>query len=305
MHGGGIDDEELLAAWSDYRRPLLRLAAGILKDPAAAEDAVQETFLRLAFQASGSIGDVRGWLIVVVTRLCIDHLRSATRRREAPTGDDIDLDASTLQRASDDPADLVSAVDDLRHAVAVLLTRLSPSEQAAFLLHDVFQMPFEQVADALQRSPEACRQLASRARRALDVAREEAPTAPAADVATITERFVAACESGDLDALLDVMNPDAVGVADFGKLLPKRTLRGRVRIADRLRRLFSHHRFSLVPVELDTGSAVVVVRRRDLRLIGTIHLELDRSSITHLEATNRPNALATLGNAAPPTIGGG
>jgi RNA polymerase sigma-70 factor (ECF subfamily) len=294
MPGGGIDDEALLAAWSDHRRPLVRLATSIRKDPAAAEDAVQETFLRLAFQANTTIDDVRGWLIVVVTRLCIDHLRSAARRREAPQGDDADLEAVARAPTSDDPADLVSAVDDLRHAVAVLLARLSPAEQAAFVLHDVFRMPFEHVADALQRSPEACRQLASRARQALAISRHDVAPVSTADVGTVTERFVAACEGGDLDALLEVLNPDAVGVADFGRLLPRRTLRGRTKIADRLRRLFGRQRFSLVPVELDASAAVVVVRRRDLHVAGTIRLEIVESRITHLEATNRPRALAAL-----------
>ena len=246
------------------------------------------------FQANATINDVRGWLIVVVTRLCIDHLRSATRRREEPGGNDADLEVAAREPSSDDPADLVAAVDDLRLAVAVLLTQLSPAEQAAFVLHDVFRMPFEQVADALQRSPEACRQLASRARRALAARRQDVPPVSTADVAAVTERFVAACERGDLDALLEVLHPDVVGVADFGSLLPRRTLRGRTRIADRLRRLFGRHRFSLVPVELDAGSGVVIVRRRDLHLAGTILLEIEGSRITHLDATNRPRAVAAL-----------
>jgi RNA polymerase sigma-70 factor (ECF subfamily) len=293
MNTGVIVEEQLIAAWNEHQRPLVGLATTILKDPSAAEDAVQEAFLRLAFQANSAIDDVRGWLIVVVTRLCIDHLRSAQHRREAPVRDEI-WPEPQANRSAHDPAELVVAMDDLRTAVVTLLTRLSPSEQAAFVLHDVFQMPFEQVADALQRSPEACRQLASRARRGLETRGPAKVRLANSEVDAVTERFVAACQGGKLEELLEVLAPDVVGVAEFGRLLPKRTLRGRARVAGRLRRLFARRRFTLVPTELERGPAVVVVRRRDAQIVGVLFLTVEGAQIVHINATNDPREVASL-----------
>jgi RNA polymerase sigma-70 factor (ECF subfamily) len=287
-----VSEEELIKAWREHHDPLVGLATGILRDAHSAEDAVQEAFLRLAFQPSGAISDLRGWLIVVVTRLCIDHARSARSRRETPVAENPTL--AWPAATTTDPAQVLEARDDLRAAVSILLSRLTPAERAAFVLHDVFQMPFEQVAQALHRSPAACRQLASRARRALDGRDELIPVdVRQSESNAVAEQFAAACEGADLSTLLDLLAPDVVGIAEFLRFIPRRKLEGHEKIAHRLIRLFGGERFVLIPTPVDeTAAGVVVVRRRDLRLVGVLELDVVRSKIVHINATNRDEPVA-------------
>jgi len=195
---------ELSAAWRDHRAYLVNLAYQMLGDIGEAEDVAQEAFLRLS--RTDGIDDVRGWLTVVAGRLCLDQLRSARERLETPLPPDQDV------AVAQDPADRVTLDDEVSHALMETLRRLSPGERVAFVLHDVFALPFEEIAETVGRPVGTCRQLARRARakfteaapRPTDVARDEHQR--------VTEAFIAACSNGDLQALAAVLDPAVWGV---------------------------------------------------------------------------------------------
>src|SRR5438105_3761250 len=156
-------DGDLSAAWRDHRRHVLDIAFRMLGNLSEAEDVVQEAYTRLLRVDLDAIDDVGGWLVVVVSRLCLDRLRFDRRH---PTAPDESLGDRPAEGALD-PADRVTLDDSVRIALHRVLERLTPAERTAFVLHDVFRYPFEAVADIVGRTPAACRQLASRARRAI------------------------------------------------------------------------------------------------------------------------------------------
>src|SRR5215467_5414454 len=162
----GQGDEQFAVAWKENRTYLIDLAFRMLGDIGAAEDIVQEAFSRLISAGPGQIEDERGWLIVVTSRLCLDQIRSARSRRERVHDSGV---IETIPRiaatVSADPADRVTLDDSVRLALLVVLQRLSPAERVVFVLHDIFQVPFDAVAEATGRTVPACRQLAARARR--------------------------------------------------------------------------------------------------------------------------------------------
>ena len=194
-------DADIGQAWSAHRAYLIDLAFRMLGDIGAAEDVVQEAFFRLVQTPVGAVNDARGWLIVVTSRLCLDHIKSAPWRRERPADmavRDYRDDAST----SVDPADRVTLDDEVRLALLVVLESLTPAERVAYVLHDVFQLPFDVIAETVGRPSAACRQLASRARRKVRESRQAAaaPTEPAGH-RIATRRFITACANGDLNEL--------------------------------------------------------------------------------------------------------
>jgi len=162
--------DPVVQAWNAHRPYLIDLAFRMLGDIGAAEDVVQDAFFRLLRTSPGEIDDARGWLIVVTSRLCLDQVRSARARRERPH------DASEIEFTGGgqpppsrdelgDPADRVTLDDSVRLALLVVLQRLSPAERVVFVLHDIFAVPFNSIAQTVGRSAAGCRQLARRARR--------------------------------------------------------------------------------------------------------------------------------------------
>ena len=237
-------DEPVIQAWHAHRPYLIDLAFRMLGDIGAAEDVVQDAFSRLLRTSPGEIDDARGWLIVVTSRLCLDQIRSARARRERPhDASEIEFTVGghpLLTERSDtlaDPADRVTLDDNVRLALLVVLQRLSPAERVVFVLHDIFAVPFDSIAQSVGRSAASCRQLARRARQKI----EASPGGVSFDVAAaehrqVTEKFIAACAHGDLDGLLQVLAPDAWGDFDAGPA-DRRDLgviRGAVRVARRL-----------------------------------------------------------------------
>jgi RNA polymerase sigma-70 factor (ECF subfamily) len=214
---GEQDDGTISQAYQDHRPYLVDLAFRMLGDIGAAEDIVQDAFTRLMRVSVREIDDERGWLIVVTSRLCLDQIKSARSRRErAHDASDIEFVAPP-QSALADPADRVTFDDGVRLALLVVLQQLSPAERVVFVLHDIFQMPFDIVAETVGRSAPACRQLASRARQKIAAG----PGSARFDIASaehrlVTEKFIAACSNGDLSGLLDVLAPDAWGDVDLG-----------------------------------------------------------------------------------------
>ena len=153
------------AAWRADRTYLIDLAYRMLGDIGAAEDVVQEAFLRLDLVEPGEVRDPRGWLTVVTSRLCLDRIRSAHNRRERPSDTAwLDSALSLGRQTVVDPADRVTLDEEVSEALLILLQRLSPAERVSFVLHDVFQLPFDQVAEILGKPSATCRQLAKRAR---------------------------------------------------------------------------------------------------------------------------------------------
>jgi RNA polymerase sigma-70 factor (ECF subfamily) len=205
------------ATFEAERARLTGLAYRMLGSWAEAEDAVQNAWLR--FAREDEVRDPSAFLTTVVARLCLDVLRSARVRREAYVGPWLPEPlVERLPAAAPDPADVAAERDDLGFALLVLLERLTPEQRVAFVLHDVFAVPFDRVATALATTPEAARQLASRARRAVAHA-DRLPARPAEQARLVTA-FLAAVRTGDLDALLAVLAPDVEMIGDGGGLVP-------------------------------------------------------------------------------------
>lgn len=194
-----------------YRRRLLGLAYRMLGSRSDAEDVVQDAYLR--FAAAEEVHHPEAYLVTIVTRLCLDRLKSARAQREVYVGPWLpepvfDADMLSAEAATE-------LADDLSFALMLALDRLSPLERAAFLLHDVFDRPFSEVAAALDRSEAACRQLAARARRAIREARPAPESAP--DVhAKLLRAFCEAAASGDVSALAGLLRADAIAISDGG-----------------------------------------------------------------------------------------
>ena len=238
-------DEQVIQAWNEHRPYLVDLAFRMLGDIGAAEDVVQDAFSRLLRARPGEIEDERGWLIVVTSRLCLDQIRSARSRRERPHDASViefvaaDQPPVGLKAPSDpaDPADRVTLDDSVRLALLVMLQRLSPAERVVFVLHDIFSVPFESIAQTVGRPAATCRQLARRARQKIEDSRGGVSfDVGVAEHRQVTEKFIAACARGDLDGLLEVLAPDAWGDFDAGPDDPRAiaVVRGAVRVARRL-----------------------------------------------------------------------
>jgi RNA polymerase sigma-70 factor (ECF subfamily) len=200
----------LAAEFEALRPQLTRVAYGMLGSLGEAEDIVQEAWLRLGRVDRAEIDDLRAWLTTVVGRLALDALGSARARRESYVGEW--LPEPLVEEYEEDNPTLDAAVST---ALLVVLERLSPAERTAFLLHDVFELPFDKVGEVVGRSPAAVRQLAARARAHVEEGKPRFP-ADAEEEQRIVIAFALAWQEGDHEALLDVLDPDAVLRADGG-----------------------------------------------------------------------------------------
>jgi RNA polymerase sigma-70 factor (ECF subfamily) len=194
-----------------HRRRLLGLAYRMLGSRSDAEDVVQDAYLR--FAGANDVHNAEAFLVTVVTRLCLDRLKSTRAQREVFVGPWLPEPVFDADGFSADAA--TELADDLSFALMLALDRLSPLERAAFLLHDVFDRPFSEVAGMLERSEAACRQLAARARRAVREQRA-APPAPPDNHARLLTAFCEAAASGDVSALATLLREDAIAITDGG-----------------------------------------------------------------------------------------
>ncbi|GAA2668458.1 RNA polymerase sigma factor SigJ [Streptomyces aculeolatus] len=226
-------EDELARAFEVERPRLLRVAYSTTGSLAEAEDCVQESWLRLRrVPDPRAIRDLRGWLTTAVGRLALDALGSARSRRERYVG--TWLPEPVVERAgavASDPAERVTLDEAVSMALLVVLDELSPAQRTAFLLHDVFGMPFGQVAEVVGRTPAAVRQLASRARRHVERNRPHTP-APRAEQWRLVHAFAAACREGDLEGLVRLLDPEVAWRGDGGGLVS--SLPGVVRGAERV-----------------------------------------------------------------------
>jgi RNA polymerase sigma-70 factor (ECF subfamily) len=197
------------AAWRAHHPYLVNLAYQMVGDIGDAEDVAQEAFLRLARMDHEHLDDVRAWLTVVTGRLCLDHVRSARSRLERP---DPGLVLESKASADADPADRVTLDDEVRGALFEVLNRLSPGERVAFVLHDVFAVPFDEIAATVGRPVGTCRQLARRARAKFTTAAHGPVDVAAIEHRQVMEKFISACATGDVQALTSVLDPTVWGV---------------------------------------------------------------------------------------------
>jgi RNA polymerase sigma-70 factor (ECF subfamily) len=200
-----LDSHAVAARFEAHRPQLLAVATRLLGSPTEAEDAVQEAWLRLDRHGIEGIDNLGGWLTTVVSRICLDHLRSRSTRSEEP----IDPVAHEFGDDGPGPEDAAMLAESTVEALGVVLDTLSPIERVAFVLHDVFDVPFEQIAAIVDRSPAATRQLASRARRRVQAASSAGERRVTVQREIVTA-FFAASREGHLDALISLLAPDVV-----------------------------------------------------------------------------------------------
>jgi RNA polymerase sigma factor (sigma-70 family) len=215
-----MDDNDWLAERFEAHRPRLRAVAyRMLGSLAEADDAVQDTWLRLSRAGASEVENLGGWLTTVLARVCLNMLRSRTTRREEPL--DLRLPDPVISREGElEPEQEALLADSVGLALLVVLDTLSPAERLAFVLHDMFDLPFDEIAPMVGRSPEAARQLASRARRRVRGAEVPAPDPNLARQRGVVDAFFQAARGGDFDALVALLDPDVVLRSDFGPRRP-------------------------------------------------------------------------------------
>jgi RNA polymerase sigma-70 factor (ECF subfamily) len=269
--------------FEQHRAHLTGVAYRMLGSIADAEDAVQDAWLRLQRVDRAGIEDLRGWLTTVTGRLCLDRLRSARAVREAYVGPWLPEPlVARLPGDAPDPADVAVLDESIRMALLVVLERLTPEQRVAFVLHDVFGVPFDGVAGVLGVSPEAARQHASRARKAVH---DRAPrrAASASDQRAVLNAFLAAARRGDLHGLVKLLDPDVVLTSDGGGLVQaaRRPIEGAEKVARFLIGILDKARPAELVSELASvnGEPGVVAWLRpagsdELVLVGVVRVDL-------------------------------
>jgi RNA polymerase sigma factor (sigma-70 family) len=280
------------------RRQLINLAYRLLGSLAEAEDAVQETYARwygLSRPQQDAIVSPGAWLTTVASRICLDLLGSARARRERYVGEwipePVPEPAEWIDGLTADPADQVTLDESVTMAFLVVLESMTPAERVAFILHDVFGYSFAEVAQIVGRTPAACRQLASSARRRIRNA--QAPATPAARQAGIIRAFKQAWEAKDIDALIGLLDPDATAIADGGGLAVtfvqpieggEQIARAWIEIANRAA---GHTTF----LERTVNGQPGLVARRDGVIVTVFAFEVAGHRIKHIWAIRNPEKL--------------
>jgi RNA polymerase sigma-70 factor, ECF subfamily len=279
--------DQISEAWRRHRPYLVNLAYQVLGDVGDAEDVAQEAFLRLSRADLSEIEDVRAWLTVVTGRLCLDQVRSARARYERPVELGPEL-AALNQSRRPDPADRVTLDDEIRTALLEVLRRLSPGERVSFVLHDVFGLPFDAIAETVGRPAGTCRQLARRARAKFAVAQPKPGEVSVAEHQVVTEKFITACANGDLDALAAVLDPTVWGVGNVltDPALPPQINHGPHDVAVNLLRYLGPG----VTVVSGPAGQPVLLAYAERRLFAVIVLTVGDQLVTKIEATADPSA---------------
>ncbi len=279
-----MNDADQLAARFEESRPHLRLVAyRMLGSMPEADDAVQNSWLRLSSANAGELENLTGWLTTVVARECLKMLRARRRRREEPISDALVASAA----GADDPEAEALLGDAVGPALMVILDALAPAERLAFVLHDIFALPFDEIAPIVERSPAATRQLASRARRRV----RGIPPARDTDLARqrqVADTFLAALRQGDLGALIAVLDPH-IALRD-ARAAPgaEPVRRGSRAVADYALRYSRHARF-VRPALVDgtPGLAIVLLGR----VIGALGFTYRSETIIEIEMIDIPDRL--------------
>jgi RNA polymerase sigma-70 factor (ECF subfamily) len=285
-------NQELAAIFERERPRLQRIARRVLGDWDEAEEAVQETWLKTDKVPQDEVRNASAWLTTIVTRICIDRLR---RRRRRASGRTIELDdpanesevAGVIGDQGPEQAALVA--DSIGVGLLVILERLPPLERVAFVLHDVFDLPFDEIASLIDRSPDAARQFASRARRHVR-GNVELGGATISRHRELAEAFLKAARSGDMAALLNLLDPDVVFTADAhaARMGSRKSMLGSEQVA----RFFSG-RAAAAHVAVIDGDIGIIVAPAD-RLMLVVMPRFANGRITHLHAIAAPDDLAGL-----------
>lgn len=283
------DQNDLAIRFEEHRPRLVRLAQRMLGSDADADDAVQEAWLRVSRAGDDDVDNFGGWLTTVTSRVCLNALRTRATRNETAYEQGLPdpvVDIATPEGAPEVAAQLSDAVGA---ALMLVLDRLSPAERVAFVLHDTFDVPFEQIAALLERTPAAARQLASRARRRVQAAGAGGDVDPRRQRAVL-DAFFAAARAGDLPRLIAVLDPDVVLRADAASS-PLRVVRGAEAVAGNAI-MFADPHAQLVPVLVDGRPGVVItVEGRPVSVMGFSVLA-DR--IVGIDAFAGPARLASI-----------
>jgi RNA polymerase sigma-70 factor, ECF subfamily len=282
--------ERLAEQFERHRAHLRAVAYRMLGSASEADDAVQESWIRLGRTDVRDVQNLRGWLTTVVARVCLDMLRTRTSRREDPL--DTHLPDPVIARADGDPESDAVLADSVGLALLVVLEKLEPAERLALVLHDVFGMTFEEIAPIVDRSVVATRQLASRARRQV---RGQAPTSDA-DLRTqrrVVDAFLAAVQNGDFEALVAVLDPDIVLRADGGAVKGmSRLVRGAQAVMAQAA-AFSKIALSN-QVVLVNGNIGVLTRLPDGRLFSVIGFTIVGGKVVEMDILADPDRLSRL-----------
>jgi RNA polymerase sigma factor (sigma-70 family) len=286
-----MDERDWLAQRFQEHRPRLRAVAyRMLGSTSEADDAVQDAWLRLSRAGTSEVENLRGWLTTIVARVALNMLRSRKTRREQPLDAHLLPDPIVDRADGIDPEHEALLADSVGLALLVVLETLTPAERLAYVLHDMFSVPFDEIGAILDRSPDAARQLASRARRRI----RAADTTPDADAAAhqeeVVEAFLAAARDGDFDALLAVLDPDIVLREDWGSGTIVE-VRGAENVA---RRAMSFSQLGLVGRPALINGAAGWVSVLDAELYAIAALTLHNGRITTMDILLDPARLARL-----------
>ena len=292
---GGMNDTELLAdRFEEHRGRLRAVAYRMLGSLPEAEDAVQETWLKLSRTGADEIRNLGGWLTTVVGRVCLDLLRTRTARREDPIDETFVPDPLLRPLTDLDPEEEVLQADSVGLALLVVLETLEPAERLAFVLHDLFAVPFDDIAPIVERSSAATRQLASRARRRVQGA------SPSTDPdlgrqREIVEAFLAAAREGDFDALVALLHPDVALRADSGALVrgaaASKAMRGARAIAEQALMFAPFARFARLAL---VNGSVGVVNAPEGQIVSVMGVTIADGRITEMYILSDPGRLARL-----------
>jgi RNA polymerase sigma-70 factor (ECF subfamily) len=265
-----------------HRAHLVRVASRMLGSRRDAEDAVQETWVRAQRADVSDVDNVGGWLTTIAARVCLNGLRA--RRARPQEVSDVRIPDPVVVHDDGDPAREAELADAVGIAMLVVLETLTPPERLAFVLHDMFAVPFDEIAVMLDRTPDSARQLASRARRRVQAA--PTPTGDRAGRRRVVDAFYAAARAGDFDALVAVLDPDVVLRADG-----EGSIRGAATIASQAIR-FSVPGAALQPVLVDGTTGVLV--ELDGRPIALMAFTVVDDRVVEIEVLNDPTRLAAL-----------
>ncbi|PYR26954.1 MAG: RNA polymerase subunit sigma-70 [Acidobacteria bacterium] len=282
--------EWLAEQFEEHRAHLRAVGYRMLGSASEAEDAVQESWLRLGRTDVSAVENLRAWLTTVVARVCLDMLRTRASRREDSL--DVRVPDPVITRADRDPESDAMLADSVGLALLVVLETLEPAERLAFVLHDVFGMTFDEIAPIVERSPAAARQLASRARRRVQ---SKAPN-PEHDLhqqRRVVDAFLAAARDGDFERLVAVLDPEIVLRADGGALAgASRIVRGAQAVAAQastFSRLGLSNQFVLV-----NGNIGLVSRRSDGRLFSVLGFTIAGGKVVEIDILADPERLGRL-----------
>jgi RNA polymerase sigma-70 factor, ECF subfamily len=285
-----MDERDWLAErFEEHRTHLRAVAYRMLGSLSEADDAVQEAWLRLNRTDASELENLGGWLTTVVARISLNMLRSRKTRREEPLAGR--LPDPLVDRADAiDPEHEALLADSVGLALLAVLETLSPPERLAFVLHDIFAVPFDEIAPIIDRSPEAARQLASRARRRVRAER----TVPDADLETqreVADAFLAAARDGDFERLLAVLDPDVVLRVDYGPVRGSRELHGAAAVA-RQAGGYAQLPLDIRPALVNGAVGAVAFLHGQLFSIGAVTVR--NGKIVELDFLNDPERLREL-----------